>query len=382
MITMSVSVQMLGDKNEKIGAITQTLPDTTYFRQMNNVSSSLGTIKDKKQGAKPLFFLSDKHAGGTINKASKLDGSATFSPKQVPYYIGGYATGHNDIVTPATEFVVTAQDGGFSGLGIDFDKARGQYPPEIKVATWNAETGDYNAEYTVSDNDAEYHLLFDETSKVKVKIEKWNTKGFPIVITGIYASLALDLDYRSLRNVSHKIIDRSDITMPSYGIMSNSGSFEFKDIDKEVKEYAEERLLRANMLVEFFISNTATQKTQKIGEAVTSKWNYDNNNYVVSVSLKDDIENWQDIQIDMQAYYLDENMQTMLDVYNSLKAITPNDYVFAELSTATKTYLQSISIGENAYIESGSLWSAWDKFGKANGLHIYKNKQGEVVVTR
>jgi len=84
----------------------------------------------------------------------------------------------------------------------------------------------------------------------------------------------------------------------------------------------------------------------------------------------------------MQAYYLDENMKTMLDVYNSLKAITPNDYVFAELSTATKTYLQSISIGENAYIESGSLWSAWDKFGKANGLHIYKNKQGEVVVTR
>ena len=376
MITMSVSVQMLGDKNEKIGAITQTLPDTTYFRQINNVSSSLGTIKDKKQGANPLFFLSGKNIDGTINKASSLDGSATFSPKQLPYYIGGYATG------PATEFVVTAQDGGFSGLGIDFDKARGQYPPEIKVATWNAETGDYNAEYTVSENDAEYHLLFDETSKVKVKIEKWNTKGFPIVITGIYASLALDLDYRSLRNVSHKIIDRSDITMPSYGIMSNSGSFEFKDIDKEVKEYAEERLFRANMLVEFFISNTATQKTQKIGEAVTSKWNYDNNNYVVSVSLKDDIENWQDIQIDMQAYYLDENMQTMLDVYNSLKAITPNDYVFAELSTATKTYLQSISIGENAYIESGSLWSAWDKFGKANGLHIYKNKQGEVVVTR
>lgn len=381
MITMSVSVQMLGDKNEKIGAITQTLPDTTYFRQMNNVSSSLGTIKDKKQGAEPLFFLSDKNIDGTINKASKLDGSATFSPKQLPYYIGGYATGYNDIVPPATEFVVTAQDGGFSGLGIDFDKARGQYPPEIKVATWNAETGNYNAEYTVSDNDAEYHLLFDETSKVKVKIEKWNTKGFPIVIAGIYASLTLDLDYRSLRNVAHKIIDRSDITMPSYGIMSNSGSFEFKDIDKEVKEYAEEKLLRANMSVEFFISNTATQKTQKIGEAVTSKWNYDNNNYVVSVSLKDDIEEWQNIQIDKQPYYIYSTITTMLDVYNSLKSITPTKYRFADLSTEVSNRLNSITLGHTTYIESGSLWSAWDKFGKANALHIYKNKQGEVAVT-
>lgn len=381
MITMTASVQLLGDKNEKITQIVQTSPDTSVgLRQQNNVSAEIGAVINKKQRSKSLFFLSDKILTKKLT-ASVLDGSSTYSPKSVSYYIGGHPTGENDLVTFPTVFEVSTEDGGISGLGIDFDIQNGQYPPEITVKCWDSTTNDWGESFTVQDNDAEYHFVFAETSKVQVTISKWNKRGFPIVITGIYASLSLDLDYRSLRSVSHKIIDRGDIELPSYGIMSNSGSFEFKDIDNQIQEYIEERLLRANMQVEFFINNTTTKITQKIGEARTNKWNYNVSNYVVSVSLKDDIEEWQNIQIDKQSYYIYSEITTMLDVYNSLKSITPTKYRFASLSTDVSTYLSNIKLGYTARLESGSLWSAWDKFGKANALHIFKNKQGEVAIT-
>lgn len=193
----------------------------------------------------------------------------------------------------------------------------------------------------------------------------------------------IPLNNKRIISISANSFDRSDITRPSYGIISNTGELEFNDFDSEFLNYANQRLLTSDLPVSIFLNNTLYKTTrQQIGKFQTRSWNYDNNNRRVSVSLKDDLEEWQDIPIVGISYDPIYNEATsMRSYYGILYSKTPNKYQmlpFRELDEKTQLILQETTI-QYKILKVGNLWEQWRKLCEVCALYIYKNSDGKTV---
>lgn len=250
------------------------------------------------------------------------------------------------------------------------------------------------------DDDAIFTIAnLNKNKDIIIEISTWNSPLYPLVITGIYAEVSIEIDRRNLISISRSIFDRSDLKLPSWGIISNTGNIEFNDTDGEIRDYAEQLLLESGLKCEIKLNNTLVDgASQTIGVFETDEWDYDNDNRVVSVSLKDDLEEWQDINVSEISYdprkpenkpfnwlyehlwkltsnrssYVNDKGETIIGTgnYNMLSIV--------ELDEATQAVLNNTYI-QYPLLESGSLWQQWTKLCQACQLHIYKNSDGVVV---
>lgn len=204
----------------------------------------------------------------------------------------------------------------------------------------------------------------------------------------ISETIIIDINYNNLISLNRNISYRGDNKLPSYGIISNVGNLEFNDFNGKVLEYAEQLLLTSDLKVVIMLNNTSSNNSIQVGVFETSDWDYDNNNRSVSVSLKDDLEEWQDIQV--QGFDYDPRTpnavltnQTMADLYVWLYGKTPSKYqmlTFDELDEKTKAILTATTI-KYPLLENGTLWEQWTKLCQVCGLYIYKNNQAKTVCT-
>ena len=229
----------------------------------------------------------------------------------------------------------------------------------------------------------------------KIEINNWNAPLYPLVITGIYAEVNIDIDYHNLISISRSIFDRSDLKLPSFGIISNTGNIEFNDTNGEVLDYAEQLLLQSGLNCEIKLNNTLVDgASQTIGLFETDQWNYDNDSRVVSVSLKDDLEEWQEINVQGIDYDPRKpQSKPFSGLYAYLWELTSNRYYATRGITGKGKYnmlapdeldIDTQMVLENTYIqypllERGSLWQQWTKLCQACQLHIYKNNDGVIV---
>lgn len=183
------------------------------------------------------------------------------------------------------------------------------------------------------------------------------------------------LNNRNLVGLNINFFSLNDISLPNYGIISNTGRLIFNDYDKTIYKYNELGLLKTDLSVKVSLNNLITKVTENKGVWLTEKWDYDNNNNEVSVSLKDDLLEWQNILI--SKYALSEEM-TMFQIYELLKSYTPSKFVF-EIDTATEEFLKNVKC-KYPYLESGSLWSQFDKLCQVCTLHISKTPNNTVQV--
>lgn len=232
-----------------------------------------------------------------------------------------------------------------------------------------------------------------------IRISDWNTPKYPLVITGIYSQVDIEIDYRNLISISRSIFDRSDLKLPSFGIISNMGNIEFNDTNGEIQDYAEHLLLQSGLSCEIKLNNTLVDgASETIGVFETDQWNYENDSRVVSVSIKDDLEEWQDINVPEISYdprkveskpfsWLYEHLWELTSNRNSYvnangETITAkgnyNMFSLVELDEDTQAVLNNTYI-QYPLLESGSLWQQWTKLCQACQLHIYKNNDGVIV---
>ena len=191
----------------------------------------------------------------------------------------------------------------------------------------------------------------------------------------------ININQNNILSIDGSISARGDTKQPSYGIISNSGSLSFRDTDFKVLEYANNLLLVEGLTTEIFVKNTLTQKTEKVGEYITKKWNYNNENFVVDVSFGDNLEEMQDVEVEGISYdprkpY--KNFMNMADFYKLLCSKTPSKYrfiSFESLSTRIKNILENTIINYD-FLFSGNLWRQWTKLCEVCGLYIYKNEDG------
>lgn len=369
MITLTAKIE-IGDPSISF------LNSVSINNSGNNISSAIGDILGVRQQGSNPFIIGSNTLG---------DGS-TFSSGE-KYFIGTELSNSEGVFE--TPYVLTIKGKNINQLNIIFDEYNGNYPKEVTI-TQNGESFSY------SESDALYSiggLTAEDEQEIVITIPNWSSPNAPLKIQGIYMSLSIDVNRRNIISISRDITDRSDLKFPSWGIISNAGNIEFNDIDGNILYYAEAGLLKSGADVKILLNNTLVEGAiEEIGNFKTDTWNYDNDSKVVSVSLKDDLEEWQDINVRAIDYdprvieskpfrwlydYLwditsNRNYQGKLGVGNY------NMLAFEELDEGTQEVLNNSYI-EYPLLESGSLWQQWTKLCQVCQLHIYKNNDGIVV---
>ena len=363
MITLTARIDLISGNNGTLSGITSNLSG-------NNISSEIGAILgSKSQGSNP-FILG----------ASKLGDGSTFSGN-VDYFIGNTQSSESGVFT--TPYTLTISGTDITSLTIEFDKVNNRHPNTIKID--NVEYADDDAIFTIGN--------LPSANSHEITIDNWNSPNYPLVIMGIYVEISIDINYRNLISLNRSIAYRGDNKFPSYGIISNTGNLEFNDLDGEIRDYAEQMLLTSDLKVEITLNNTLAKKHEQVGIFETRDWNYDNDNRSVSVSLKDDLEEWQDIQVQGFDYDPREPFKIIADgkmsnVYKWLQGQdengnyrTPEKYqmlTFEQLDTKTQEILEKTTI-DYPLLENGTLWVQWQKLCQVCGLYIYKNNEGQTI---
>lgn len=333
-----------------VGATTKT----------NNISTEvIDNIKGKKGTQDNPFFLG----------ASRLGDGSKFTTKSKSF-ICKPDTFCSIAITGGDEFVIA------------FDLINNRYPETISVNrksfTLNSPIFKFNEKITQYD----------------ITINNWNAEGFPMVISGIYAlDPNVNITLSNIVSLNRNANYRGDNKLPSFGILSNGGDLEFNDTDGTILEYAENQILTSDMDVEILLNNTLSKKSEVVARFKTKEWQYDNDNRLATVGLKDDLEEWQDIQVkginyDPRQPFKIIEKGLMSNVYKWLQAKdengkerTPIKYQmlsFDELDEETKGILENTR-SLTPVLEDGTLWEQWTKLCEVCGLYIYKNKQGRTV---
>lgn len=332
----------------------------------NNISADFKDMWGRKSKATTPFVVG----------SSKLGNGETYSEK-VDYFIGTIKSDNNGYF--AQPYIIEIKSLNAKSLTIAFDNQNNRHPNTIDI---NGTTyTDDDAIFTVNDISPEGQEEF-----VTITINNWNTPNYPVVITGIYVDVQINLDKRNLISLNRNIACRADDNLPSYGIKSNTGHIAFKDLDGEIRDYAEHMLLASDLKVNIFVNNTLTKNAEQVAEFETQYWDYDNDNRTVSVSLKDNLEEWQDISVNGFDYdprnpYKVLANGNMADLYKWLWNKTPKKYqmlAFGDLDETTRNILTSTII-KYPLLKSGTLWSQWHKLCEVCGLYIYKNNKGNTV---
>lgn len=359
MITLTATINLISSNNGTLSEVSTNL-------STNNISSQIGAILGVKSQVSNPFMLGVSEFGDNSTLEDSVD-----------YFIGEQVSNENGVFE--TPYILTISGNEINSFTIAFDTSNNRHPNII-----NIDGVDY------SDDDAIFTVTVPSADTHKITIRNWNTPNYPIVISGIYVDISIDINYRNLISLNRSINYRGDNKLPSYGIISNIGNIEFNDLNGEIRDYAEQLLLTSDLKVEVNLNNTLTDTQEKIGIFETRDWNYDNNNRKVSVSLKDDLEEWQNIQIQGFGYDPREPFKIIADgkmsnIYKWLqdKTITPQKYemlAFDDLDEKTKFILENTTI-DYPLLENGSLWEQWTKLCEVCGLYIYKNNEGKTICT-
>ena len=350
MITLTAKIQLTNNDSNILSA--------TASVEGNNISSDINSAINKSEITKKPFLLG----------VSKLGYGSTFQTK-VPYYISSQLTDSDGKFE--NPFVIIITGSNLQAITLLFDEENGAYPLEIYI---NGEK--------IENNSYLFEAVLSPTSVCEIRIEGLNTPNYPLIIQGIYASLSYTLDSRNLLAMDFRRTFKGTIDMPSFGIISNQGSIEFTDYNQNILEYIEKELIKDNLSCIIELNNTTARSSQQVAKAYAYNWEYDNDNRIVNVVVKDDLVEWQDILIDGINYNPYEIEPTLFStIYEALYEMTPTKYnmlPFSSLDSNTKEILQK-TYCQYPIINSGNLWRCWTKLCVACQLYIYKNSKDQTV---
>lgn len=360
MIALTAKIHLIDATNDKIKS-------ADVYGGNSNISSGKIPIGVLPTPRRPFIF-----------GASKFGEGYTFSDK-LDYYVGGIASNKDgrfvDIdeisgVEQVFDYNIVVSGSNLSSITINFDTADRQFPTKIKVGT-----------VLYTNDDASFTINNLTESPFMISFSDWNKPFYPAKIEAIYIRKTIDIDRRNILSMKTTTFDRENISMPSFGVRSNSSSIEFRDLDGEIADYAAMNALTKDLRVEMFIKDTLSKKEQKVATAYTEDWNYDSNNRTVSVSTTDGLEDWQSINVSRIDIDIRENNQTdMVWLYEHLREIANAKSRVKvasvdELDAKTVDALRNVKI-EYPVLDECSLWSAFSKLCLACFLHLHVGADG------
>lgn len=292
---------------------------------------------------------------------------------KLPYYMGGQLA--NESGDFPEKYIITLTGKTASNYIIVFDKENNRYPNYVKV--------DGNV---ILDNAPQLELPLDDSKTTHtIEIDNWNTPDYPLIITGLYAIKDLEITQKNLESFSSNIMDRQSAEYPTYGLISNSASLSFYDFNEEALDLIITKVLHSGAKVGIWIGDDELGISEQICEMEIRELSYDNNNRKVDITLKDNLEDMQNINVQSIDYDpLNSKSQTAEWYYKKLYDITIglNKYdilSYDELDIDTISVLHTTTI-QYPLLESGNLWDSWDKLCQLCLLHMYIDNNNRVVV--
>ena len=142
------------------------------------------------------------------------------------------------------------------------------------------------------------------------------------------------------------------------------------------------RTVRSGMKTNIYLENTVSKAKISVGEFLTSKWDYDADNKQVSIALKDDLMEWQNILLSPATYdpYHEKNLSCEW-LYQYIYNKTPAKYnmiSWDNLDNSTKAILSNTNF-EYFILNASNLWNAWTQLCEICQCHIYKNNSSQTV---
>ena len=289
------------------------------------------------------------------------------------YYMGGQLADEDGNFPE--KYVITLTGKTISNYIIVFDKENNRHPNTVTVDGT-----------VLTDNTAQLELPLDDSETTHtIEIENWNTPDYPLIITGLYAVKDLEITQKNLERFSSNIMDRQSAEYPTYGLISNSANLSFYDFNEEALDLIITKVLHSGAKVSVWIGDDEFGVNEQICEMEIRELSYDNNNRKVDITMKDNLEDMQNINV-LSIDYNPQNpkSQTAEWYYKKLYDITTglnkyNIFSFDELDIETKDILSKISI-QYPLLESGNLWDSWDKLCQLCLLHMYIDNENRVVV--
>jgi hypothetical protein len=316
--------------------------------------------QNKNTTTKNLIYLGENH---------KLNGDYIMGG-YINYYRSDYTSSDNGTLK-STNLIISLSNGTFESVPtiVEFDSINNIYPTSVLVDGNN---------YSVTGS--RFLIPPIKAISISINISNLNKGNSPLIIRNIYAKHNYVVDIRNIISMSFSINERSDLNLPNYGIISNVGNIEFYDNDKTILLLAEnlrlEKGLDCYIYLNFYKDGDA-EFGEIIAKYYTDQWSYDNENFSVSLSLKDDLEEWQDINVEKINY--DPRVpqsQPMSYFYKYLYNITVSKgysmVSYNELDQDTKYILDNIFV-QYPLLKNGTLWQQWTKLCQACQLHIYKD---------
>lgn len=328
----------------------------------NNVSNSINGILGKKnvQVGNPF----------TLNK-SKL-GSGAYCMDSLPYFLGNRLCGTDG--TFGRIYNINLHGHNISNIVIVFDTTNNRFPTKISVDG-----------KSFVDDDAIWEIPVETADDHTISINTWNTVGEPLVITSIYADINIGIDENNLMSYDGELIKTSNITYPTYGIISNKADVTLADNKEHIIDLIKQKVLAKGVKVELSVTNNYGTfiNTQQLANMTIESLSYDNYNRRVSITVQDNLEQWQEINVP-EINYIPEvsTSQKAKYIYNYLYDITVNNgfdmLSFDELDEDTQNILNTTNITYPT-LDSDNLWNEWDKLCQLCYLNIYANNIGKIV---
>ena len=202
MITLSASFENGNKEENYITSIDINVP------KIKGSVDIIEVLNKKAKGGRPFLFGASRW------------GSQDFYTKSVDYYIGKVGSDSNGNFS--SPYVITVYGNALKCIVIRFDTYNNQYPRTLVV---NGQT--YNNDSAI------FRLANFDTSLIRIEIWNWSEPYFPVRIQGIYCDY-IEANKDNLYSLNRTINERSDNKMPSFGIISNTGTVSIIDTDRDI----------------------------------------------------------------------------------------------------------------------------------------------------
>lgn len=372
MITLSAEITIFSSENGSLSSIG-------WYNDISRqapISANLMDVKDKYEsvGGNPFALgFTQLGKGQIFHERTHI----TNYEKSAGFVVGEAFSDENGKFQD--EYVIQISVLNLKSLTIVFDTYNHRHPKKIRIlgttTGWSATYTDDDPIFSISDTTS-LNIWNDEgrENNYLIYIDDWSAPNAPLIIQGIYITpQTLQIDHRNIISIDRSIFDRSDISLPSWGIISNGGNIEFNDSNDEIKDYAEQGLLKDSQTVRIYITDTISGLKEQVGDFETSSWYYDVDNRSASVSLIDGLGKLQNIDYAGMAL-LDSETSLYRILGDIFIAMSSNFYFYGYISDYLDAQTYDILIRTKVkyrWLESGSFWAQLQKICEVIGLYIY-----------
>lgn len=351
-----------------------TVTDATINNANNISSGSFGQSQNSIIGrevkqSQPFLLDNSPLVGGEDYEIAKNSDMYVLADR-VNYFIGSLVSGDDGTFPNGASYSITINGADFNAITIVFDKDDEVWPTEVVI----------NGKSYIND-DPIFTVggLGGTVDELEVTISKLNKPNKGLIVTGIYVDITIVVDEKNLDSFTYSLYDRASNDEPSYGVVSNSGTLSFVDSTGEILDYITNRMLTNELSVNVSISNTLNDKKELFISAKTSQWEYDNNNFITTVSISDQLQDLQNYTY--VGFPYDKTFLLARDIYDDIISAIPTSFGFPTFDMLPENIRNKLAYASvtNPYMENCSVWEALDGFCKTFGLRIYKEKSNIMV---